>query len=177
MVLPIPDTCFTRHIYILGCKSVELLNCCCFMWWNDVLKCCCLTKMMLFVVLECCFLLCWNVVVSFAEIKCCFYQNDVQLNVQYLPHEFSRGKDKPDGDGDGKISFPMSGDGDGDGDETETVSRARGWEGNTRLGNPHCQLDVGEKHAPLPKSRTQHRTFYAYLCCVCSLSFHSCCHV
>src|ERR1041385_2140017 len=32
-------------------------------------------------------------------------------------------------------------------------------------------LCVGEKHAPLPKSRTQHRIFHAYLCCVCSLSF------
>src|SRR3954471_7543811 len=38
-------------------------------------------------------------------------------------------------------------------------------------------LCVGEKHAPLPKSRTQHRTFHAYLCCVCSLSFHSYYHV
>src|ERR1041385_1509447 len=32
-------------------------------------------------------------------------------------------------------------------------------------------LCVGEKHTPLPKSRTQHRTFHVYLCCVCSLSF------
>src|ERR1041385_6589756 len=38
-------------------------------------------------------------------------------------------------------------------------------------------LCVGEKHAPLPKSRTQHRSFHAYLCCVCSLSFRSYCHV
>src|SRR3954462_8089215 len=37
-------------------------------------------------------------------------------------------------------------------------------------------LCVGEKHAPLPKFRTQHRTFHAYLCCVCSLSFRSYCH-
>src|ERR1041385_7705434 len=35
-------------------------------------------------------------------------------------------------------------------------------------------LCVGEKHAPLSKSRTQHRVFHAYLCFVCSLSFHTC---
>src|ERR1041384_7201072 len=45
----------------------------------------------------------------------------------------------------------------------------------------HNKLDpsflcVGEKHAPLPKFRTQHRIFPVYLCCVRSLSFHSCCH-
>src|ERR1041385_2230831 len=38
-------------------------------------------------------------------------------------------------------------------------------------------LCVGEKHAPLSKFRTQHRSFHAYLCCVCSLSFHSYFHV
>src|ERR1041385_2775969 len=47
----------------------------------------------------------------------------------------------------------------------------------------HYKLDpvlicVGEKHAPLSKSRTHHRIFPAYLfAVVCSLSFHSYCHV
>src|SRR3954469_12529796 len=46
----------------------------------------------------------------------------------------------------------------------------------------HNKLDpsllcVGEKHAPL-QSRTHHRIFHAYLSAVvCSLSFHSYCHV
>src|ERR1041385_5929757 len=34
-------------------------------------------------------------------------------------------------------------------------------------------LCVGEKHASLPKSRTQHRIFHAYLCYVCSLFIYS----
>src|ERR1041385_3892937 len=47
----------------------------------------------------------------------------------------------------------------------------------------HNKLDpvllcVGEKHSPLSKSRTHHRIFPAYLfAVVCSLSFHSYCHV
>ena len=47
----------------------------------------------------------------------------------------------------------------------------------------HNKLDpfllcVGEKHAPLSKSRTHHRILHAYLfVVVCSLSFHSYCHV
>src|SRR3954471_7630136 len=47
----------------------------------------------------------------------------------------------------------------------------------------HNKLDpillcVGEKHAPLSKSRTHHRIFPAYLFyVVCSLSFRSYCHV
>src|ERR1041385_9045023 len=47
----------------------------------------------------------------------------------------------------------------------------------------HNKLDpvllcVGEKHAPLSKFRTHHRIFPAYLLAVvCSLSFHSYCHV
>src|ERR1041385_6867054 len=39
-------------------------------------------------------------------------------------------------------------------------------------------LSVGEKHAPLSKSRTHHRILHAYLfAVVCSLLFHSYCHV
>src|SRR4051812_26589718 len=47
----------------------------------------------------------------------------------------------------------------------------------------HNKLDpvllyVGEKQAPLSKFRTHHRIFPAYLfAVVCSLSFHSYCHV
>ena len=40
-------------------------------------------------------------------------------------------------------------------------------------------LCVGQKHAPLSNSRTHHRILHAYLffLVVCSLSFHSYCHV
>src|ERR1041385_8208709 len=42
----------------------------------------------------------------------------------------------------------------------------------------HVLLCVGEKHAPLPKSRTHHRILHAYLfAVVCSLCFRSYCHV
>src|ERR1041385_5091926 len=54
---------------------------------------------------------------------------------------------------------------------------------NLSLISVHNKLDtgllcVGEKHAPLSKSRTHHRILHAYLfTVVCSLSFHSYCHV
>ena len=59
---------------------------------------------------------------------------DIDANCGY---GVAHGDEKPDGDGDGIFLYPRAGMGTGMG--MTRMSRGRGWESNTRLGNPHCQ--------------------------------------